>query len=131
MRNLIEPGLNYDVPHQQSFKEEIRIAIRSKTLAEWTEIFANYDACVEPVLSTHEALAHPHTQARQMVVEVPRPTGTVQQQVGTPIKLSGHVPDYKHVGVKLGANTAVVLTELGYSQAEIAQLEADGVVATG
>lgn len=128
--DLFSLGLNFDVAHQQRFKNEIRIAIRGKTLAEWTEIFAGYDACVEPVLSINEALQHPHTQARQMVVDVPQPNGTMQQQVGTPIKISNHDPDYKHVGVKLGAQTAVILTELGYSQAEIAQLEADGVVAS-
>ncbi|MEM7114214.1 MAG: CaiB/BaiF CoA-transferase family protein [Chloroflexota bacterium] len=128
--DLFPMGLNFEVAHQQSFKGEIRAAIGQKTLAEWTEIFANYDACVEPVLSIQEALDHPHTQARNMVVEVPRPSGTMQQQIGMPIKISNHEPEYKHVGVELGANTAVILTELGYSDAEIAQLEADGVVAS-
>lgn len=127
---LIQLGLNYDIAHQQTFKEEIRAAVRGKTLAEWTAVFAEYDACVEPVLSMSDALAHPHTQARGMVVDVPQPNGATQQQVGTPIKLSAHAPAYKHVGKRLGADTAVILTELGYSEAEIKQMETNGVVAS-
>ena len=128
--DLIPLGLNFDVAHQQTFKEEIRVAIRSKTLAEWTEIFADLDACVEPVLSTRGALDHPHTQARQMVVDVPRGDGSTQQQVGTPIKLTNHTPTYRHIGTQLGAHTNQVLTELSFSAAEIAKLKDDGVVAS-
>ena len=128
--DLIPLGLNFDIGHQQSFKEEIRQAILAKTLAEWSEIFAGHDACVEPVLTTEDALTHPHTQARSMVVDVPRPGGMAQKQIGTPIKLSNHTPDYKHVGTKLGAHSHQVLTELGYTEEEIKILEANGVIAS-
>lgn len=127
--DLFELGLNFDVSHQQRLKGEIRDVIKSKSLAEWQQIFAAYDACVEPVLTMSEALIHPQTQARGMVVDVPRRDGTSQKQVGSPIKISDFQPSYKHVGSALGADTAVVLTDLGYSEAEIAQLFADGVVA--
>ncbi|MEM7334960.1 MAG: CaiB/BaiF CoA-transferase family protein [Chloroflexota bacterium] len=128
--DLVNKGLNFDIAHQQSFKHEIREVIQTKTLAEWAEIFAAYDACVEPVLSMGESLQHPHAQARHMVVDVPLPSGNLQKQVGSPIKMSNHQPVYQHVGAKLGSDTAVVLQSLGYAQAEIEQLEADGVVAS-
>ncbi|MEM7126973.1 MAG: CaiB/BaiF CoA-transferase family protein [Chloroflexota bacterium] len=127
--DLIKPGLNFDTDNQHSFKDEIRAAIRDKTLAEWTEIFAEFDACVEPVLTAQEALEHPHTQARNLVVNVPRADGSLQLQVGTPIRLSNHTPEYKHVGTALGAHTNQVLTELDYSQMEISELMQNGVVA--
>ncbi len=37
---------------------------RTKTRDEWTEIFADVDACVTPVLSPREAASHPYNTAR-------------------------------------------------------------------
>lgn len=42
---------------------------RSKTQAEWTEIFGDSDACVFPVLPLTEAAEHPHMKAREVYVE--------------------------------------------------------------
>jgi crotonobetainyl-CoA:carnitine CoA-transferase CaiB-like acyl-CoA transferase len=126
--DLTRKGLTLDIAHQQSFKAAIRAAIRAKPLAEWTQIFANFDACVEPVLSTKQALDHPHTQSRGMVVDVPRADGTTQQQIGTPIKLSDHTPAYRFVGRALGGDSAEILTQLGYTMEEIKTLEDNGVI---
>jgi crotonobetainyl-CoA:carnitine CoA-transferase CaiB-like acyl-CoA transferase len=41
--------------------------IREKTRQEWEEVFAGVDACVSPVLTPAEALAHPHHHARGLV----------------------------------------------------------------
>ena len=46
-----------------------RVASRigEKTRAEWEAVFAGIDACVTPVLTPAEALAHPHHHARALV----------------------------------------------------------------
>ena len=69
--DLFQPGTNFDIFQQQAIKEDVRQAIQSKTLAEWQAIFAQLDVCVEPVLTTKEALAHPQVQARKMIGDVP------------------------------------------------------------
>ncbi|MFW6690791.1 CaiB/BaiF CoA transferase family protein [Streptomyces sp. MAR4 CNX-425] len=48
---------------------------RTRTRAEWTEVFAGSDACVAPVLSLREAPDHPHLAARGTLAEH---HGTVQ-----------------------------------------------------
>lgn len=126
--DLFEPGTNFEVTNQQTFKDEIRQAILSKTLAEWQEIFAPYDVCVEPVLTTKEALAHPQTQARHMITEIPMLDKT-QPQIGLPIKLSGYEPAYKFTGKALGQHSIEILTEIGYTKNEIETLIAGNVVA--
>ncbi|MGH3359960.1 MAG: CaiB/BaiF CoA transferase family protein [Nocardioidaceae bacterium] len=41
----------------------------SRTQADWTDVFADSDACVAPVLPMSEASRHPHLAARQTYVE--------------------------------------------------------------
>jgi len=46
---------------------EVAARVREKTRRQWEEVFAAVDACVTPVLTPAEALAHPHHQARGLV----------------------------------------------------------------
>lgn len=43
--------------------------IRSRTRADWTEVFDGTDACVAPILRMSEAPEHPHVAAREIFVE--------------------------------------------------------------
>ena len=119
---LIEVGLTPDLAKHQAVKPIIRQTIASKTLKEWTLIFADWDVCVEPVLTTEEALEQPHIQARGMLVQVLKPDGTNQQQVASPIHISEHTPSYRWIGTEKGAHTQEILLDLGYSEAEIQDL---------
>ncbi|MEC7814686.1 MAG: CaiB/BaiF CoA-transferase family protein [Pseudomonadota bacterium] len=73
---------------QQTLKAAIKEKVLEKTLAEWTEIFRDVDACVEPVLTIEEAAAHPQIKAREMVVEGDRGDGVGQTQFASPISFS-------------------------------------------
>lgn len=127
--DLIERGLKTDdLAGQQAVKAEIKTVIASRTYQEWTAIFAKLDLCVEPVLGIDEMVKHPQTQARQMIVDVPKADSSVQHQVGSPFKFSQSQPIYKHVGAALGQHTQEVLTELGYSDGQVEQLRMAGVL---
>lgn len=119
---LIEVGLNPDITKHQAVKPIVRETIASKTLSEWEAIFADWDVCVEPVLTTEEALKHPQINARGMLVQVPKPDGKAQTQVASPIHISDHVPEYRWIGTEKGSHTHGILTELGYSYEQIKDL---------
>jgi len=108
-------------------KKEVREIIGSKTRDEWTAIFKNFDACLEPVLSLSEALSDPQAQEREMAVELPIPGGGSVKQLAHPIKYSETVPEYRHIGVPAGTHTNEVLKKLGYSDQEIAEFEKTGL----
>ena len=74
--------------HQQQLKNAIKQKVAENTLDHWQEVFAETDACVEPVLNISEAAEHPQLKARGMVIEVERGDGIGQKQLGIPLKIS-------------------------------------------
>jgi crotonobetainyl-CoA:carnitine CoA-transferase CaiB-like acyl-CoA transferase len=127
---LAPQGMVMGVPEVvAALKAEIGKEIAKKTLAEWQEVFAVVDCCVEPVLSFAEACEHPHVKARNLIVDVPRPDGSLQKQLGAAIKFSATPASFRHIGSELGAHTDAVLQEFGYDAAQIGELRKTGVVA--
>lgn len=72
--------------HQQQLKAAIKQKVSEQPLGHWQAVFANVDACVEPVLTIDEAAEHPQLREREMVVEVDRGDGELQRQPGLPIR---------------------------------------------
>ena len=116
-----------DAPGQEPLRAEIQAVIGSRTLKEWTELFASQDACVEPVLSVSEALEHPQTAARKLVTELPDRFGGSQRQMGLPIEFSASPPQYRFAGGSPGLDTVDVMAELGYDQADQEEMRRAGV----
>jgi len=125
--DLVDLGYDPDPDAQARLKAALDAAIGERTLDEWRAVFAPLDLCVEPVLTTGQACAHPQAQARTMVVDVPKPEGGVQRQIGAPIRFSAGEPIYRHVGATLGEHTVEIMGELGYSDAEIADMRRRGL----
>jgi crotonobetainyl-CoA:carnitine CoA-transferase CaiB-like acyl-CoA transferase len=97
-------ALSQTPEHQQKLKAALKEKIAEKNLAEWQEVFADQDACVEPVLTISEAAEHPQLKAREMVIGVDRGDGTEQRQIGFPIKFEKTPADTSRIGKMLGAD---------------------------
>jgi formyl-CoA transferase len=78
-------------------------------------------------LDTGEVLSDPHLKARDMIVEVEHPVRGRYVTVGNPIKLSAS-PTTIGPSPLLGQHRREILAELGYSDADIEALKADGAV---
>ena len=79
------------------------------------------------VLDTGEVLTDPHLRARDMIVEVEHPVRGKYVTVGNPIKLSAS-PTKILPSPLLGQHRHEILSELGYSESDIAALAKEGAV---
>ena len=114
-------------PDLEKVKNEVRKIFLQKTRDQWTGIFSQVDACVEPVLSLAEAIADENTRKREMIVEFILPSGEKLQQVANPIKFSATKLEYRSLGCQAGTHTREVLLEIGYTEEQISSYEKEGV----
>jgi alpha-methylacyl-CoA racemase len=120
-------GLGADFAEQMNvkrwpeMKEKLAALIRTRPLSHWTKVFEGSDACVAPVLSLDDAAAHPHNIAREAFVDV----GGMRQPAPAP-RFSRSAPDAPRPQPRIGADTAQVLAEFGFSSAEIEAIRRPG-----
>jgi alpha-methylacyl-CoA racemase len=99
------PG-QYDRERWPELRDIIADQIRTKSLAEWTTIFAGTDACVEPVLTLTEAGVDGHAAARDTFITI----DGVRQPAPTP-RFSSSPGKVRHGAPEIGADTQAVLRE--------------------
>lgn len=115
------------LPINQALANTLRVRPRDAWL---TELSAA-GIPVAPVNSVTDAINDPHVQARDMIVDVPHPAGGLFKAPGNPIKMSAADPGTFTAPPLLGQDTASVLENiLGYDQAKIDALIADGAIET-
>ena len=104
--------------------------LATRTRAEWIAAFDAAGVPAGPVHSIGEALAHPQTRARAMVVDVDHPRAGTTHALGCPIHFSATATRVDRAAPMLGEDTRAVLAECGYSEQEIQAL-LDACVAAG
>jgi alpha-methylacyl-CoA racemase len=110
---------------------QVQEIFKGRTRDQWEAFAREHDCCLEPVLELDEALSSELVQARGMVVELDQPGAERPvRQLGVPVKLMRTPGDHARLpGPALGEHTEQVLLAAGYSEAEVAELLADGAVA--
>jgi crotonobetainyl-CoA:carnitine CoA-transferase CaiB-like acyl-CoA transferase len=108
--------------------EAMHAMLVTRGRSEWIAAFDAAGVPVGPVQSIGEALEHPQTKARGMVVDVDHPEAGPTKALGCPIHFSATPTRITRAAPLFGEHTHELLSEYGYSAAEIDALVADGVV---
>ncbi len=102
--------------------------LSTRTKAEWIAAFDAAGVPAGPVNSIGEALTHPQTLARAMVVDLVHPQAGPTKALGCPVHFSATPTSVTRPAPLLGEHTRELLREYGYADAEIDVLVAEGVV---
>jgi crotonobetainyl-CoA:carnitine CoA-transferase CaiB-like acyl-CoA transferase len=102
---------------------------RGRTTEAWMAALDRAGVPAGPVLTIGEMHAHPHTLAREMVVEVDHARAGPVKALGLPVKFSRTPGKVESGAPLLGQHSREVLAEIGYAPAEIEGLMAEGSVA--
>jgi crotonobetainyl-CoA:carnitine CoA-transferase CaiB-like acyl-CoA transferase len=114
--------------HRDALIAEIERTTAKEARAHWLTRLDAAGVPAGPINTYPEALADPHALARDMVVDLDHPGAGPIKALGVPVKLSDTPGAVDRAAPLLGQDNAVVLTELGYTDAEQRALKDDGVI---
>jgi crotonobetainyl-CoA:carnitine CoA-transferase CaiB-like acyl-CoA transferase len=120
--DLLPAALGPPGPGQAPVKAALAELFRGRSRDAWTAFLADKDICFAPVLDLKEALEQPQVAARGMVVtddDGNRHVGNPIRYTREPARLDPRLPG-------LGEHTAEVLRGLGYGDADVAAILAEG-----
>ena len=103
-------------------------AFRTATNAQWVERLNAAGVANGEVRDIAQMLTDPQLAARDMIATLMHPTVGATRVIGAPIKLSDTPASVRTAPPVLGQHTDSVLTEFGYSTAEIAKLRGARVI---
>jgi crotonobetainyl-CoA:carnitine CoA-transferase CaiB-like acyl-CoA transferase len=101
--------------------------LRSRPAAEWLDRLTAEGVPCAPVLTRERMIQHPQVRANGIVVETEHHAAGRLRQARPAARFSATPAAIRRGGPALGEHTHEILAELGYSDAEIAALRAEGI----
>lgn len=114
--------------HREELVALMNGVLRTRPRAAWQAAFDTAGVPAGPVHTVGEALSHPQTLARGMVVELQHPEAGATRAIGCPIHFSATPAQVTRPAPLLGQHTREVLRELGVPDPEIDALCVEGIV---
>jgi crotonobetainyl-CoA:carnitine CoA-transferase CaiB-like acyl-CoA transferase len=108
---------------------EVEERMKQRTTEEWLQTFAHEGVPAGPVQFPEEMAHEAQVRANGLMVELEHEVSGPQQTVGPILKFSTAGAPELRASPPLGRDTDACLEEIGYSEAEIAELRSSGVVA--
>jgi crotonobetainyl-CoA:carnitine CoA-transferase CaiB-like acyl-CoA transferase len=94
----------------------------------WLSLFRQAGIPCGPINFVDEILNDPQVRARGVVVELEHPAAGLVRSIANPVHLSETPVSYRRPPPLLGQHNAEILAALGYDPADVARLEASGVI---
>jgi crotonobetainyl-CoA:carnitine CoA-transferase CaiB-like acyl-CoA transferase len=112
----------------QALTASLTPLFQRRTSAEWLRRLEQAGVPAGPVLEVGQMHADPQALAREMIVHTEHATAGHVQAIGLPIKFSATPGGVHRAAPLFGEHTRQVLREHGFSDSEVEQLAAEGVI---
>jgi crotonobetainyl-CoA:carnitine CoA-transferase CaiB-like acyl-CoA transferase len=130
----LDTKFNSNVARLQNIEEMTQIIndwMKDYTVDEMVKILRDVRVAVAPILEVPQICESENTKVRHMLLEYDHATAGKVKVVGNPIKFSSYEAIAELPPPFKGQHTPEVLKEMGYSDADIEKLLADGVIGDG
>jgi formyl-CoA transferase len=108
--------------HRPALVAELESALEGSDTDHWVDALLEAGVPAGPIHDYRQVFDDPHTQAREMEVELEHPVEGTIRALGIPVKLSDTPGAIRRAAPLLGEHTEEVLRDAGFSAEEIAAL---------
>lgn len=110
------------VQHRSAINAHINARLAQAPKAYWIDKLNAAGVPCGVVVNLAEALADPQVLSQEMVLHIPHAGHGTAKMTGFPVKFQEHPCTVRYAAPELGAHTAAILQDLGYSAREMATL---------
>jgi crotonobetainyl-CoA:carnitine CoA-transferase CaiB-like acyl-CoA transferase len=122
---LDDPRFKTPALRQKNINDRLTMTqevLKTRPASDWLELLTREGVPCAPVLTRSAMIRDPQVRANGIVVETQHPEAGLLRQTRPAARFSVTQAAIRHGGPALGEHTEAVLSELGYSAAEIAAL---------